>query len=325
MKSHERAIQLGAEGKIREAKAVLDRAIASGDGDAACILAHWRMEGSLIRRDIREARALFAQAFRLGCKAAEDPLMALLASGAGGAPRDWQGALAMLDSQAHDREWAHRQRELIRLMAIDPDGTPCEAPTPAFLSQYPLIVHFPAFLTPLECDALIALARPKLLPSHVVHPQTGMLVRDKIRTSSAAAFTLVEENPLLHAINRRVAAASRSTWEQGEPTQILSYRPGEEYKLHSDALNTDNQRIMTFLAYLSDDFDGGETYFPHKDLRLRFPRGDAICFSNVSADMRPMRSAIHAGLAVRRGQKLVLSKWIRARPLDLAGPAGKPF
>jgi len=325
MKAHERAIRLGAEGEVHEAKGVLDQAMASGDGDAACVLAHWRIEGTLIRRDIREARSHFDQAVKLGCKDAEGPLMALLASGAGGAPRDWRGALAMLESRQGEDAWAQRQLELIRSMALGEDGAPSEAYAPAFLSQDPLIVHFPAFLTPQECDALIALARPKLAPSQVVHPQTGALIRDRIRTSSAAAFPLVEENPFLHAINRRIAAASRSTWEQGEPTQILSYEPGEEYKLHSDALNADNQRIMTFLAYLTDDFEGGETHFPHGDLRLRFPRGDAICFSNVSADMRPMQSAIHAGLPVRRGEKMVLSKWIRARPLDLTGPAGKPF
>lgn len=325
MKAHERAIRLGAEGKVHEAKAVLDQAIAAGEGDAACVLAHWRIEGTLIRRDIPAARALFGQAVSLGCKDAEAPLAALLASGAGGAPRDWPAALALLERRQTADASARQQLELIRSMPIDKTGEPAAAYPPAFLSQDPLIVHFPAFLTRQECDALVALAAPKLAPSRVVHPRTGVLIEDPIRTSSAAAFPLVEETPFLHAINRRIAAASRSTWDQGEPTQILCYRPGEEYKLHSDALNAENQRIMTFLVYLSDDFEGGETHFPHGDLRLRFPRGDAICFSNVSADMRPMQSAIHAGLAVTRGTKMVLSKWIRARPLDLTGPAGKPF
>lgn len=325
MKAHERAIRLGAEGKVHEAKAVLDDAIAAGDGEAACVLAHWRIEGTQIRRDIPAARSLFAQATKLGCRAAEAPLAALLASGAGGAPRDWPEALALLERRQADDASARQQLQLIRAMQIGETGEPGVSYPPEYLSHDPLIVHFREFLTPPECDALIALARPKLAPSRVVHPQTGALVEDRIRTSSAAAFPLVDENPFLHAINRRIAAASRSAWEQGEPTQVLSYRPGEEYKLHSDALNAGNQRIMTFLAYLTDDFGGGETYFPHGDLRLRLPRGHAICFSNVSADMRPMQSAIHAGLPVLRGEKIILSKWIRARPLDLTGPGGKPF
>ena len=33
----------------------------------------------------------------------------------------------------------------------------------------------------------------------------------------------------------------------------------------------------------------------------------------------------HAGLPVTRGRKLMLSKWIRDKPLDLAGPPGRPF
>src|SRR3546814_2304154 len=53
-----------------------------------------------------------------------------------------------------------------------------------------------------------------LAPSLVVHPQTGELVYDKIRTSSAAAFPLLHERPFLHAINRRIADASRSRSEE---------------------------------------------------------------------------------------------------------------
>src|SRR3546814_11532058 len=120
-----------------------------------------------------------------------------------------------------------------------------------------------------------------LAPSLVVHPQTGELVYDKIRTSSAAAFPLLHERPFLHAINRRIADASRSQWEQGEPTQILHYTTDQEYKLHSDALPGGHKRIQTFHVYLTDDFGVGETSFPPRDPPIRFPQGNAICFPTL--------------------------------------------
>ena len=38
--------------------------------------------------------------------------------------------------------------------------------------------------------------------------------------------------------------------------------PGQEYRPHFDAIgNADNQRVLTFLVYLNDDYEGGETDF----------------------------------------------------------------
>lgn len=325
MEIHERASLLCDRGHLHEAMALLEEGVGTGDGAAAHLLANWRFEGRLIRRDFDEALRLFRIAHKLAYRDADLPLMALLATGAGPLTRDWHGSLELLRVRSQRDAVSLRHLKLIEAMAIDPSGNPSLDFAPNFVSTDPLIVRFENFLTRDECDQLIALADASLAPSLVVHPQTGELVRDKIRNSSAAAFPLLQEGPFLHAINRRIAAASRSQWEQGEPTQILHYTAGQEYKLHSDALNSGNQRIQTFLIYLTDDFDGGETYFPHGEHRLRLPKGDAVCFSNVSNDMRPAKNAFHAGLPVTRGQKIVLSKWIRQHTLDLKGPPDKPF
>ena len=131
---------------------------------------------------------------------------------------------------------------------------------------------------------------------------------------------------MLHAINRRIAHATATTYEQGEPAQVLSYRPGEEYKLHSDALpGGGNQRVATFLVTLSDDFSGGATSFPRLGLELRGKTGDGLYFVNTDSAGQPEHAMWHAGLPVTQGRKLLLSKWIREEPLDLAGPPGRPF
>jgi prolyl 4-hydroxylase len=142
-----------------------------------------------------------------------------------------------------------------------------------------------------------------------------------VRNSDVAAFPLAYETPAVHALNRRLAAISATAPEQGEPLQILRYGPGQQYKAHSDALpNAANQRICTALVYLNEDYAGGETHFLANDLKVRGAVGDAILFVNADREGRPDADARHAGLPVTRGTKLLASRWIRARPLDLSMP-----
>ena len=42
------------------------------------------------------------------------------------------------------------------------------------------------------------------------------------------------EDPVIHALNRRLAAVSGTAWDQGEPLQILRYSPGQQYRNHFD-------------------------------------------------------------------------------------------
>ena len=57
-----------------------------------------------------------------------------------------------------------------------------------------------------------------------------------MRDSDAAAFPLVLEWPFVHALNRRIAAASGTDVAQGEALQILRYAPGQQYRPHLDAV-----------------------------------------------------------------------------------------
>ena len=293
---------------------------------AAATLADWRMAGQLIRRDIAAAQALYGQALALGLEAAAGPYFALRASGAGGAPRDWPGTLALLAGRDRDPA-SRRQARLLAAMDLTETGDPRERPAAVALSSSPQIAAIAGFLTPDESAYLIELGQPRLQASQVVDPRSGRLINDPIRTAQAAAFPLVIEDPVFHAINRRIAAATGTAWAQGEPAQVLCYRPGEEYKLHSDALpaGEPNQRTLTVLVALNADYEGGETLFPAIGLAWRGRPGDALAFRNVDDEGAADASARHAGLPVRSGVKFLLSRWIRERPLDLSGPPDKPF
>jgi prolyl 4-hydroxylase len=153
-----------------------------------------------------------------------------------------------------------------------------------------------------------------LEPAVVVDPASGRQVRDPVRVCDSAGFTWPLENPAIHALNRRIAAASSTAARQGEPLQVLRYRPGGEYRPHFDAVpGFANPRVMTMLVWLNEDYEGGETHFPTPGLKLKGRTGDAILFRNTGADGRRDPSAGHSGLPVTAGEKLIASRWIRER------------
>lgn len=320
------AVALARNGQVTSAYKLLQEAIRQGDPDAAAALANWRIAGDLIRRDLPQALEMFERAYELGLPEALPPLLALLANGAGGTvDRRWADAVLRLRTCATADPSYRRQADLLDAMRIDDGGLPLlDFPNRA-LSEDPEVRYFSGFLTSDECNYVIERARPLLQPAVVVHPQTGALVPNPVRTSSAAFFPFVAEDPVLNALNNRIAAATATSYRQGEPLQVLSYLPGQQYKLHSDALPAGNQRIRTFLVYLNEDYDGGATFFPDLGLRVRGRAGDALMFVNVDRDDRAHSRARHAGEPVTRGEKMLLSKWIRRHPLDLAGPPGRPF
>ena len=311
---------LVASGKIAEAVALLDRAGAAGDGEARFTHAAWLLSGRIVPRDLARARALFALAAEAGNVDGARIRAAFAANGTGG-DADWPAACAYLRLLATSDPAAARQIEIIDNMALAADGAPDALPTPQMLRDDPRIILIPGLFTAAECAYLIQAAEPLIEPSVVIDPRTGHFVRDPVRTSDAAAFPLALENPAIHALNRRLAAATGTEVAQGEPLQVLRYRPGQEYKLHVDALppQVDNQRVLTALVYLNEDFEGGETDFPALGLSVRGKSGDALIFPNVDDNGRPDQRLRHAGKPVRNGQKLLASRWIRARPLDLSG------
>lgn len=314
------AIQLLQGGQPDAARALVGGACTRGDGEALGLRALWRVEGRLLPRDLAAARGDLRSAAAAGNPGAARILAGFLATGTGGA-RDWPGALALLDAWSARDPVAAQQRALIAAMAIDEAGDPVLLPEPHPLSTSPLVQALPGLLSVAECNLLIALSERRQRPALIFHEGQQRFVADPIRTSDAADFPLVSEWPAIHAINRRLAAASGTRVEQGETLQLLRYRPGQEYRPHLDAVpGLANQRAWTLLVYLNDAFEGGETRFTRSGLSHRGRTGDGLLFANCLSDGRPDPASEHAGLPVRSGVKWLASRWIRQRPAE--GPDG---
>jgi len=307
-----------AAGRPAEGYRVLAAAGAAGDAEALFTLANWRLAGRIVRRDLAASRGLFGRAAEAGHAEAARIHAAFVGNGTGGAA-DWPAALRLLERYAFPG--AAAQLALIERMALSPSGEPQTLPPPERLSDSPVVSVFPALLSSAECDFLVAEAQPWLQPSVVIDPASGRQLRNPIRTSDGMSFGYPLEAPAIHALNRRLAAATGTDVRQGESLQVLRYRPGEEYKPHFDAVAGEaNQRILTLLVYLSDDYRGGETLFLRTGLAFKGRKGDALLFRNALPDGRADQASQHAGLPVTRGQKLIASRWIRARPFSFPSP-----
>jgi prolyl 4-hydroxylase len=295
-----------------------------GEADRLFASAAAKLRGDDGNRDLAGARELFRHAAGEGRVDAAVIYANFLAAGVGG-PREWQAALRLLAALAEVNPRSRNELERVEAMELTGDGDPVAAPMGEILCEAPAITRFEGLFSTAECAFLSAAALPMLEPAVVIDPKSGRQVRDPVRVCDSVGFTWPLENPAIHALNRRIAAASVTAPEQGEPLQVLRYRSGGEYKPHFDAIpGFANQRIMTFLIWLNEDYEGGETFFPTAGLRLKGRPGDAILFRNVGADGRRDPAAGHAGLPVIRGGKLIASRWIRERAFEMpvGGSAG---
>lgn len=307
----QQALALANAGRGAEAALIAQRHAAAGDADALFILADFKWSG-VVPQDPAGGRELYQRAGAAGAREAAQFATNLMASGVAG-PRDWAGALLRLEAEAQVDPARRKMFELIGRMKLDANGDPLEIPAGETLSTSPFVTKFERLFTAGECDYLREIAEPAYQPSTVYNAQR-QLVRDPMRGSDGATLHWLVEDPVVHALNRRLAAASGSAAEHGEALQILRYRPGQQYKPHFDFVRAaENQRRLTALVYLNHDYDGGETGFVKTGLKVKGRKGDAIVFANSLPDRSVDPMSEHAGLPVKRGTKYLASRWIRER------------
>uniref|UniRef100_A0A061R8P5 procollagen-proline 4-dioxygenase n=1 Tax=Tetraselmis sp. GSL018 TaxID=582737 RepID=A0A061R8P5_9CHLO len=204
------------------------------------------------------------------------------------------------------------------------------------LSWYPRIVLFPNFLDHDKCDHVVEIGKSRLGPSGLVLRQgeTEEGTRD-IRTSSGTFLSRGQDpKGVLAEVEDRIAAWTSVPAGHGEPFNLLRYEQGQHYDSHYDVFDETygpqpSQRLATVLVYLSDVEEGGETVFPlegrgglerligidYKSCDLGFkykPRkGDALLFYSLHPNGTIDRHSLHGGCPVVRGEKWVMTKWIR--------------
>ena len=254
------------------------------------------------------------------------------------AERGWQVAQSQLLALTPDRELAAVAAQnpaptsLWRQLAASIDlELWTSAPQRNVLNESPLICTFDEFLPRAVCEWLIARSTGLLKRALVYDAVESRDYASEQRTNSWAQFDLMGCELIHLLVQRRMQAACGLPLVNMEATAILHYSVGEEIKNHFDFVDPETpnyeeeirkngQRVLTFLVYLNDDYEGGETEFVELGIVHRGWRGQGLFFINALENGGPDLRSEHAGRPPTSGEKWIVSQFVRNRQvLGLAG------
>lgn len=201
------------------------------------------------------------------------------------------------------------------------------APAARELSADPRVHGFDALLRPELCAFLISLAPGHLAPARVYDPVARADIVVAHRSNTQAVFGTANIELAQVLVQSRLAAACGQPVEHMEAPATLHYEPGQQIADHFDFVDPDStpdyadeiarngQRLITFLVYLNHSYEAGETEFPLLGIRNKGRTGDGLFFVNALADLSPDRRTLHAGRPPVRGEKWLMTQFVRSRTM----------
>lgn len=183
------------------------------------------------------------------------------------------------------------------------------------------------FLSVAECDELIRRIRRDSRASTI----TDSNEPDKYFRTSKTSDMSLNADAFVQDIDRRIADYMGFEPERSEGIQGQYYQVGQEFKAHTDYFEPDTdeyrafagtrgQRTWTFMIYLNDVHEGGQTEFPHLGTTVSPRRGVAVIWNSLRADGSVNPDTLHAAKPVIRGEKFIITKWFRTH-----GTLTQPF
>jgi len=283
----------------------LAEAVELGGAEAAAVLAVLYAVGASTRHDSADALETLTLAAERGWLPAQEQLRVLAAE-------------APASSEASANDW-RRLRARVDLTAWQ------SPPRAATLSADPVVRVVSDLLDGGVCRWLIEKARGRLTRALVYEALSKRTTVSETRNNTAATFSLLETDLVCVFAQARMAACVGVPFRHLEAMSVLHYAEGEEITEHFDFVDPDvpdydqqiasqGQRIVTFLAYLNDDYGGGETEFLELGIRHKGRRGDGLYFVNARADRSADTRTLHAGRAPTNGEKWIVSQFMRNRP-----------
>ena len=166
------------------------------------------------------------------------------------------------------------------------------------------------FFTPEECEKYIRISEDIGFEDALVSSPQGQVRRTDIRNNERVMF---ESEEIAEWLWERAAEFVPSEYDDrpavgvNELLRFYRYDPGQQFNWHQDfPFERDNgeQSYLTFMVYLNDDFDGGETSFEDSysddsfdEFQVVPQQGMALFFEHATH---------HKGEPVTRGRKYVL-------------------
>lgn len=193
------------------------------------------------------------------------------------------------------------------------------------INSNPAIKVVESALTDEECLYLRTMAGPALTPNvQLMGGNPNDPKYKELQNNSLMVFYPIIQDLFTIQMTKRLASFAEATPENTELPVVQKYETGQEFKEHTDYMDPDNpqqayaiqqagQRTKSVFVYLNDDYEGGETAFPKADLRFKGKTGDVLVLDNMDEIGLPNENSLHAGLPVTRGEKWLLTLWVRDR------------
>jgi prolyl 4-hydroxylase len=169
------------------------------------------------------------------------------------------------------------------------------------------------------CEALIERIDAVRRPSTIADPNGD----SAFRTSETG--DLSGGDPVVQAVERRLAMFTGLDPAHGEPLQGQRYAVGQEFKGHTDYFEPQGadydrycsvagNRTWTVMVYLNAPGAGGATRFKAVDKIVQPEPGKLVAWNNRRPDGSLNPATLHQGMKVRSGVKYVITKWYRELP-----------
>jgi prolyl 4-hydroxylase len=326
-----------AEGRHMEAIAALAKATNAGDLGAMAALGRRLLVGDRGPSNPVEGARLLLEAAQRGHFDAQERAAALLAGGVL-VPQNWPAAVKMLGLSATNGNQSARMQLVAMCGRSEPSGNWAQLasqfdlanwlgdPSSACVHEDPRIMRFPELLPDSVCEWLIEQSRGRLVRARVYDPIIRRETIDAMRSNTQATFGVAEVGALHFLVQARLAKGCRVPLTHFEAPAVLHYDVGEQITPHFDFIDprvpdyekqvaTQGQRIYTFLVYLNDGYENGETGFPELGIEHRGSRREGLCFTNIDARGNPDLRMLHTGKPPTSGEKWIFSQFIRVRPV----------
>ena len=180
------------------------------------------------------------------------------------------------------------------------------------------IFTIPNFLTDEECDHLCEHIEKNNTRSTVAGSGNKKSTYDQGRTSSTS--TLMDSNLVVQTVNNKMYTELGIDASYSETTQGQIYQVGQHFNHHNDYFDGDafinhclssGQRTWTFMIYLNDVEEGGDTEFRNLDLKIKPIKGTAVVWKNSDGQGTENPASHHCGTHVTKGKKIIITKWFR--------------
>lgn len=181
------------------------------------------------------------------------------------------------------------------------------------ISNKTIIGTMSHFLPNEMCDSLIEKAREKLFTMETLGGQNNGRIAD--------GCWLSNEEPEVRFIKEAIAQVSKYPIQNQEDLHIVRYGVGGRYDPHWDyfiegesyydeVMSRGGQRSESWLIYLNDNFEGGETEFPREGIKIEPQKGLLVAWRNLLEDGNVNPNSFHGGLPVLSGEKWIGVIWV---------------